>query len=516
MTYDDLTRALTDPAWRISSGIYKIMTKGDDGREYVTGFRPNAAQQGFMEALWYRNVILKARQLGYTTLVSILWLDHALWNANQRCCIIAHDRESAETIFRDKVRFAYEHLPEEIRDRFPLARDSAVELLFAHNNSSVRVATSARSGTIHRLHVSEMGKICARYPDKAREVATGSIPAVPDNGIIVIESTAEGREGNFYEMTQAAIKNKASKKRLTPLDYRFHFAAWWEDANYRIDSRSVTLTPEETGYFDEVEARILAEMGRDVRLDADQRAWYATKLRVTFSGREELMTQEYPSFPQEAFQVSTRGNFYAREMMDARRRGAIRDVPVLDEPVNTFWDIGNSDGCAIWFHQMANGEDRFIGYYEAHGEDLRHYAAYLRSTGYLYGTHYLPHDAEHERLSDFNRKTRELLQGLLPGERFVVIPRIRQLMDGIYQVRKHLKGCFFDAARCQLGIARLEGYRKRFSVTDNRYTDQADKSNGCSEGADAFRQWAQAKELGMLSGKGATEYVEAPTMDWRL
>lgn len=82
--------------------------------------------------------------------------------------------------------------------RFPLAADNADELLFAHNNSSIRVATSMRSGTIHRLHVSEFGKICAKYPDKAKEVVTGSIPAVPTNGVLVIESTAEGREGEFF------------------------------------------------------------------------------------------------------------------------------------------------------------------------------------------------------------------------------------------------------------------------------------------------------------------------------
>src|SRR3546814_18785208 len=75
----------------------------------------------------------------------------------------------------------------------PLARDSANELLFAHNNSSIRVATSMRSGTIHRLHVSEFGKICAKFPDKAHEVVTGSLPAVPLDGIAIIESTAEGQ-----------------------------------------------------------------------------------------------------------------------------------------------------------------------------------------------------------------------------------------------------------------------------------------------------------------------------------
>jgi hypothetical protein len=171
----------------------------------VIPFVPNAAQRRLLERLWYRTIILKARQLGFTSLVAIMWLDQALFNADQRCGIIAHDRKSAEVIFRDKVKLAYERLPDELRERMPLARDSASELLFAHNNSSIRVATSMRSGTIHRLHVSEFGKICATYRDKAREVVTGSLPAVPVVGIAVIESTAQGQDGDFYTMTQHAM-----------------------------------------------------------------------------------------------------------------------------------------------------------------------------------------------------------------------------------------------------------------------------------------------------------------------
>ena len=189
---EELKECLSDPLWRICSGaLYKIIIKGDDGEDgLVMPFIPNRAQKRLLKALWHRNVILKARQLGFTTLVCIVWLDTALFSENMRCGIIAQDREAAEVIFRDKVKFAYENLPEELKAAMPLARDSASELLFAHNNSSIRVATSMRSGTIHRLHISEFGKICAKYPDKAKEVITGSIPAVPKSGILIIESTA--------------------------------------------------------------------------------------------------------------------------------------------------------------------------------------------------------------------------------------------------------------------------------------------------------------------------------------
>ena len=509
---EELARCLNDPEWRLFSGcLYKIMIKGDDGEDsLVMPFRPNLAQRRFMVRLWHRNLILKARQMGFTTLIAILWLDHAAWNANQRCGIIAHDREAAEVIFRDKVKFAYENLPTEIRDRFPTKKDSAIELLFAHNNSSIRVATSMRSGMIHRLHVSEFGKICAKYPDKAAEVITGSIPAVPTNGLLVIESTAEGRDGEFFDMVQRSEGMDASKALLTPRDYRFHFYAWWQEPRYRLPSFSVSISGAEHDYFDSVEL----QMG--CKLDLDQRAWYTATKNADFAGAEERMWQEYPSTPAEAFQVSTEGNYYAKDMIELRKRGGVCSVPVLDLPVNTFWDVGNSDGCGVWFQQELRSEDRFIDYYEAHGQNLRHYVKELKDKGYLFGTHFLPHDAAHKRLGDYNHSVEEMIQELLPGERFSIVPRITELINGVQQTRKHLKSAYFDKDRCKFGIERIEGYKKRFSRTDNRFINEPNKANGCSEGADALRQWAQAKELSMIGSPYSTHAIDHSAPDWRL
>src|SRR3546814_16651687 len=147
----------------------------------------------------------------------------------------------------------------------PLARDSANELLFAHNNSSIRVATSMRSGTIHRLHVSEFGKICAKFPDKAHEVVTGSLPAVPLDGIAIIESTAEGQDGEFYKMTQRAIGLADAKAKLSPRDYRFHFFPWWQEPGYRIDTGDVPRSATDDEYFEQ-------GIGRAAR---EERVWEA-------------------------------------------------------------------------------------------------------------------------------------------------------------------------------------------------------------------------------------------------
>lgn len=522
-TAEELERCLADPEWRIFSGcLYKIMIKGDDkedGREaesFVEPFKPNRAQQRFLKRLWHRNLILKARQLGFTTLIAILWLDHALFNADQRCGIIAQDLRAAEAIFRDKVQFAYNNLPDEIRQRFPLAKDSATELLFAHNNSSIRVSTSMRSGTIHRLHISEFGKICASYPKKAQEVMTGSIPAVPTSGILVIESTAEGTTGEFHTLAKRAQAQFYAKHKHTPRDYRFHFYAWWQEPRYQMDASRVHITHKQHEYFEAIET----EMGCTITME--QRAWYVATQEADFPGKPERMWQEYPSTPDEAFQKSTEGHYLTKALTQLTKRGGITTVPQLDLPVYTFWDIGAKDGVAIWFMQEARGEARFIGYYEEHDEDLRHYVRRLQETGYVFGEHFLPHDADHRRLGDYNRTTREQLQTLLPGQTFRIVPRITELQRGIDLVRKHLKGAYFDKEGCAQGLDRLRGYKKKYSTSLMKFLDEPDKGNGCTEGADALRQWAQAKEIGLFvasdtTGQSAATsgYVEAPAPDWR-
>lgn len=490
----DLAAKLADPMWRLSN-LYKIIIKSPQGdtNDLVITFKPNRAQRRFIKRMWYRNVILKARQLGFTTLIALLWLDFALFNRNVRCGIIAQDREAAETIFRDKVKFAYNNLPPALKDNMPLARDSATELLFAHNNSSIRVATSMRSGTIHRLHVSEFGKICAKFPEKANEVITGSIPAVPLDGVTIIESTAEGQEGEFYLMTQAALALQQQGLQLTKKDYRMHFFAWWQEPGYAMPFGSANITPKDVEYFERIEAEM------KVTITQEQREWYISTRDSDFSGSEEKMWQEYPSTPTEAFQVSTEGNYYANQMTVVRKQGRICTVPVLPKPVYTFWDIGNSDGCAIWFMQEANLQDRFIDYLEAHGEDLSYYATELQKRGYLYGGHYFPHDAAHTRLGTKNLSTVAMMKGL-GLKNIIVVPQTPDINVGIQQTRDAFTSAWFDQERCKLGIQRLDNYKKRWNATEGRWsTHPAHDIN--SEGADSFRQYGQAKALGLIGLK---------------
>lgn len=486
----DLARCLKDPMWRVCSGaLYQIMLKSDTGEGSVVPFRPNRAQLRLISRLWHRNIILKARQLGFTTLIAIMWLDHALFNADQRCGIIAQDREAAEVIFRDKVKLAYDRLPAALKEAMPLARDSATELLFAHNNSSVRVATSMRSGTIHRLHVSEFGKICAKFPDKAREVINGSLPAVPLDGIAVIESTAEGQDGAFYTMTKRSQAQAESGAKLTPRDYRFHFFPWWGEAGYRIEAGDVVITDKDRSYFDEVEAK------EGCKIDDAQRRWYVATRDADFSGDPESMWQEYPSTPEEAFQVSTEGTYYAAQLAAARKQGRICNVPHLDGvPVNTFWDIGNSDGTAIWLHQKVGQDHRFFKFIEAWGEPYSYFAKELQKLDCVWGTHYLPHDAKHKRQQGHAITSPESeLKKLSIGGKWEIVPVVDDVTHGIQLTRKAFSQCWFDKEGTKEGVAHLGAYRKTWNERGACWSDTPQHSIH-SEAADALRQFGQSFE----------------------
>lgn len=511
----ELLAKLSDPHWRLFSGeLYKIVIKGDTEEENLAvPFKPNRAQRRFLSRIWHRNIILKARQLGFTTLIAIMWLDFALFNPNVKCGIIAQDDDTAMEIFKDKVKFAYDNLPDVVKEMRPLKYDNAHEMGIKHSDkatSSIRVATSMRGGTYHRLHVSEFGKICAKFPAKAKEVVTGSIPTVPMSGILIIESTAEGQDGAFYKMSQEAKKLMDSGKKLSPKDYRFHFYAWHQDEKYRLDPAGVYISQKDHEYFDEVETKM------NITLDMEQRAWYvAERAGFEAAGEDYSMLQEFPSTPDEAFQKSTEGTYYAKQMTAMRKEKRICRIPVLEMLCNTFWDIGGTAGTAIWVLQKVGLEWRAIDYYEAHNETYAHAVRWLNDKGYLYNKHFLPHDAAHKRqLGNVNKSPQEMIEEL-GLENTVIVPVIDNLDAGINLLKKHFPELYMDEERCAEGIKRLDGYKRKWDSKQGTWLNDPEKNDGNSEGADALRQWAQSLDAGLITTRSNANTKKSKPSNWR-
>ena len=476
----------SDPRWRLNN-LYWIETKAGE----VIPFRLNWAQERLFDELWYLNVILKARQMGFSTLIQLYMLDACLFNSHTASGTVADTRENAEAIFRTKVKVPYEHLPEQIRGRITAEQNSARELLFS-NGSSLRVGTSLRSGTFQYLHISEYGKICARSPEKAREIQTGALNTVQAGQFVFIESTAEGQSGHFKETCDTAERLAIEGRRLTPLDFRFHFFAWWQDSSYTLsdaDAAHVVLTQEDERYFAMVEGHI----GR--QLTAGQKAWYVKK-RAT---QGEYMKREFPTTTKEPFEVAVEGAYFASQMARVRKEGRICRVPILDKPVDVYWDLGVGDAMALTFKQIVGPEERFIDYYENVGEGFAHYARILREKGYLYGQHVMPHDAEQRRLGKDAKSAKEHAEdaGIRPIE---VNKRIASESDGIEASRSYLAKCWFDETRCARLIACLDNYRKDWDEKYGVFKDHA-RHDEFSHGYKSFEQAAIAPEQSGFSSK---------------
>jgi len=431
-----------------------------------------------------------------TTAITIYFLDSCLFRDNVRAGMIAQTDPIAKKLFRDKVKFAYDNLAPALKRAMPLERESAEELMFKHNGSSIQVSTSMRSGTLQYLHVSEFGKICADFPKRADEVVTGSIPTVPSNGVIFIESTAEGREGHFYNMSRRAEAMQHEGRRLSRKDYKFFFFSWFLEPRYRAAIEGVRMTDADHTYFDSIEA------SESVTIDLEQRAWYVSTRDSDFSGDEELMFREYPSTPAEAFHQSTRGTYYSAQFTALRKQGRIKDrLPVEPSvPCMTFWDIGNSDGTAVWVVQKVGHEWRCIDFYEEWGEPYSDATKWLQDLGLTWEVHYLPHDADHVRQGQtVNKSPREMLEELMPGALFETVPRIHDVNWGIQQTRDIFPLLYFDGTKCAEGIEHLELYRRKWNVQQGAWSDQPDKTGGHSEAADALRQLAQAYAGGLIN-----------------
>jgi len=455
-----------DKYWRMQN-LYYILNENGKKVKFVF----NHLQELLWKNYWYLNIVLKARQFGGTTWIDLFYLDDCLFIRNIEAGIIAHNRGDAQKIFRRKVRYPFDQLPEGFRNAMEPQTKSAQELSFP-NDSTIYVATSIRSGTAQRLHISEHAKICKKYPVKAEEIKAGSLNAVHSGNIIFIESTAEGSTGDFYDFCQIARENTESGKQLTKLDWRFHFFPWyWDDKNQLSDedTKLVIIPVEYEKYFD----RLILDGVEDyngnklTRFTGNQKAWYIKK----DAQMGDKMWQEFPSTPEEAFNAPIKGAYYKKQMFDCAKENRIDVVPY--DPallVNTGWDLGVNDQTEIIFHQEHRGVHRIIDYYHNNKHGLKHYVKVLKDKEYIYGNHYLPHDIEVMELGT-GRKRIDTLQKMLPKERFIVVPRTENIADDIDEVRMFLPICWFDKAKTTRLVTALKEYRKEWDESHGVYKD---------------------------------------------
>lgn len=213
---------------------------------------------------------------------------------------------------------------------------------------------------------------------------------------------------------------------------------------------------------------------------------------------EELIKQEFYC----SFDASLVGSYYGPDMEKARSEGRICRVPFEPAlPVQTVWDLGMSDSTAIIFYQVHDREIRIIDFHESHGEGMAAYARVLQEKsaveGYVYGTHWAPHDIKVRELG--TGSSRESVAMSL-GIRFKTVQGTNQhgaavkklpVVDGIQMARNILSRCWFDEIKCKRLVDALTEYRKDYNEKTRIYSDNPRK-DWTSHAADAFRYLAMA------------------------
>lgn len=180
------------------------------------------------------------------------------------------------------------------------------------------------------------------------------------------------------------------------------------------------------------------------------------------------------------------GAIYANELRDAANEDRITRVPYdRSQPVHTAWDLGHGDYTAIWFFQRIGFENHFIDYHQDNQHFLPHYLGVLQEKGYVYGTHYMPHDAESAHLA--GRSIADQMRAA--GHRLDVVPRTSNVANDINIVRTVFPNCWFDKEKTADGIHCLRHYR--YGVDDDTgRRSRLPLHDWTADGADSFRTFA--------------------------
>jgi len=232
-----------------------------------------------------RHLVLKARQMGSSTAIQA-WMHVQAWRGTITGVTLAHDMETGTKRIRAMARRFWENLPESKKPQ--RITFSETEARYMPTDSTIFIGTAGskqggRGGTYSHFHGSEVA-----FWDNASDIISGVLQGVPLGfGHIIMESTAYGEQGWFYEQCMRALDGDTA--------WKLHFFPWWIDSEYRV---SVTEPLELT----EEESRLKAEHG----LDDEQIAFRRAKQFEL----GDAFDAEYAEDPRKAFAASIRGLVY--------------------------------------------------------------------------------------------------------------------------------------------------------------------------------------------------------------
>ena len=269
---------ILDPE-NFSKFFLKITNK--DGK--LISFTWNSIQKDFHYKRTGKDLILKARQHGMSTYVQGE-IFRRLITKSTRALTLTHDDKTTQILRETADRF-YKYFPEfQEFDKPKRKYANASQSKYDETDSTHYIGTAGntdvgRGGSYTDIHLSEV----AFFPDAERIVAGAMQGGNPD---IILESTANGASGYFYDLCMDALAGRNN--------YKLHFYPWYSNPEYRIESNEkIVFTPDEK------------ELVKKFNLTDSQIKWRRSKQMEL----KRLFPQEYPESPEEAFLTSGKGYF---------------------------------------------------------------------------------------------------------------------------------------------------------------------------------------------------------------
>ena len=244
---------------------------------------------------------LKSRRVGVSAQTDALLWAYGLAFPNMNIKIVAHLAGSAEELFR---------VPADLCRAFPGFSASDIQMkriFYPHpgGQSAITLATAGtpaagRGGTLTALHLSE----AAYFPSDDSFVSMISSVSKGPGSVIVIESTANGREGPgeaFFEYWENAVAGKNG--------YVTSFLCWLDDPNCVRPEEEAEDAPQ-----DDLEKELMKPPFNASRA---QIAWMRRTKADDCRDIESKWLTDYPHHPSVAFQISGDPAFPRDELLYA-------------------------------------------------------------------------------------------------------------------------------------------------------------------------------------------------------
>lgn len=256
-----------------------------------------------------RIILLKPRQVGWSTWCEAEGFQDINHKPNRTALVVSADTDSTDMVFR-MTKLYQDQMTESLK--LPTDGSNRKEIIYSAPHRSRFITQTAgkdvlgRGGTIHFFHGSEV----AFWPRAKEGLAAvlQMVPSTPDTTVI-LESTANGVGGAFYDLFQQAVDRVKTSDDLS--GYIPVFFPWYKFPEYQ------TVPPK--GFrCDEDEENLKKEFN----LNNSQVFWRRLKIQE-LGGDEALFRQEYPATHIEAFQTS--GNPVFTQKMLYYQKSFVKD-----------------------------------------------------------------------------------------------------------------------------------------------------------------------------------------------